>query len=55
LIRNIGGLTILILLIIQIICVLLLIKKDYLNKISKFIEIIMDLYIKDMNKKKQIK
>lgn len=55
LVRNIGGLTILILLIIQIICVLLLIKKDYLNKISKFIEIIMDLYIKDMNKRKKNK
>ena len=54
-IRNIGGLTILILLIIQIICVLLLIKKDYLNKITKFIEIIMDLYIKDMKNRKKNK
>jgi hypothetical protein len=44
-IRNIGGFIILILLILQIINIILLIKNNSLNKISKFIMILIDMYI----------
>jgi hypothetical protein len=44
-IRNIGGLIILLLLIIQLINIILLIKNNSLNKISKFIMILIDMYI----------
>ena len=44
-ITNIGGLIIFVMLIIQIICIILLIYKDYLGKISKFIIVVTNLYI----------
>ena len=63
-IRNIGGLIILLLFIIQIINIVLLIKNSSLRKISNFIMILIDLYIdyrkdklegKNQNKKRKLK
>jgi hypothetical protein len=54
-IRNIGGLFILLLFIIQIISIILLIKNNSLNEISKFIMILIDTYIKYRNNKSKYK
>ena len=51
-ITNIGGIFILIILIVQIICCFQLIKDKFLHKISKFINLIMSLYIDKLKKKK---
>ena len=50
-IENIGGIFILIILLIQIFCCYKLIKDKFLKKISKFINLIMALYIDNMKKK----
>lgn len=44
-IRNIGGLIIFVMLIIQIICIIVLAYKGFLDKISKFILLVTNLYI----------
>ena len=44
-IRNIGGLIIFVMLIIQIICIIVLAYKGFLDKISKFIMLVTNLYI----------
>ena len=54
-IRNIGGLIILLLLIIEVINIILLIKNNSLNKISKFIMILIDIYIEYKKNKSKSK
>ena len=49
---NIGGIFILIILIVQIICCYKLIRDKFLYKISKFINLIMSLYIDNLKKKR---
>ena len=54
-VRNIGGFIILILLIIQIICIILLCKKNSINKINQFIFVITNLYIDYKVRKNKLK
>ena len=51
-IENIGGIFILIVLLVHIICCYKLLKEKFLNKISKFINVIMSMYINKLMKKK---
>ncbi len=54
-IRNIGGIIILILIIIQILFIFLLIKSSFIIKINKFILLITNLYINYKKRKNNIK
>ena len=49
---NIGGIFLLILFLIQIFCVIILTKKNFIKKITKFIDLVINVYIK--NKKEKI-
>ena len=51
---NIGGIFLLILFLIQIFCIIILAKKKFINKICKFIDLVISLYIKN-KKEKMIK
>ena len=54
-IRNIGGIIILILLIIEIVCVIILIKSGFFHKIINFLRLITEAYLNYLHKKKKEK